>query len=137
MNGGYGGPLAGENGELCNFDRRRPWPGTMAGNDKVMENGKLDPVTPCTLLVRGVSLQVPATLVVWWESLGAFARWVELSPLVCSTIAFALIYWMISQSFLEYGCVATGSKIYLHIIYSGKLFKFTLEHVCYVLELRN
>ena len=31
MNGGYGGPLAGENGELCNFDRRRPWPGTMAG----------------------------------------------------------------------------------------------------------
>ena len=90
MNGGYGGPLAGENGELCNFDRRRPWPGTMAGNDKVMENGKLDPVTPCTLLVRGVSLQVPATLVVWWESLGAFARWVELSPLVCSTIVFAL-----------------------------------------------
>ena len=90
MNGGYGGPLAGENGELCNFDRHRPWPGTMAGNDKVMENGKLDPVTPCTLLVRGVSLQVPATLVVWWESLGAFARWVELSPLVCSTIAFAL-----------------------------------------------
>ena len=90
MNGGYGGPLAGENGELCNFDRRRPWPGTMAGNDKVMENGKLDPVTPCTLLVRGVSLQVPATLAVWWESLGAFARWVELSPLVCSTIAFAL-----------------------------------------------
>ena len=90
MNGGYGGPLAGENGELCNFDRHRPWPGTMAGNDKVMENGKLDPVTPCTLLVRGVSLQVPATLVVWWESLGAFARWVELSPLVCSTIVFAL-----------------------------------------------
>ena len=90
MNGGYGGPLAGENGELCNFDRRRPWPGTMAGNDKVMENGKLDPVTPCTLLVRGVSLQVPATLVVWWESLGAFARWVELSPLVGSTIVFAL-----------------------------------------------
>ena len=90
MNGGYGGPLAGENGDLCNFDRRRPWPGTMAGNDKVMENGKLDPVTPCTLLVRGVSLQVPATLVVWWESLGAFARWVELSPLVCSTIVFAL-----------------------------------------------
>jgi len=90
MNGGYGGPLAGENGELCNFDRRRPWPGTMAGNDKVMENGKLDPVTPCTLLVRGVSLQVPATLVVWWESLGAFARWVELSPLVCSTIALRL-----------------------------------------------
>ena len=87
MNGGYGGPLAGENGELCNFDRRRPWPGTMAGNDKVMENGKLDPVTPCTLLVRGVSLQV---LVVWWESLGPFARWVELSPLVCSTIVFAL-----------------------------------------------
>ena len=90
MNGGYGGPLAGENGELCNFDRHRPWPGTMAGNDKVMENGKLDPVTPCTLLVRGVSLQVPATLVVWWESLGAFARWVELSPLVGSTIVFAL-----------------------------------------------
>ena len=46
MNGGYGGPLAGENGELCNFDRRRPWPGTMAGIDKVMENGKIGPGNP-------------------------------------------------------------------------------------------
>ena len=109
MNGGYGGPLAGENGELCNFDRRRPWPGTMAGNDKVMENGKLDPVTPCTLLVRGVSLQVPATLVVWWESLGAFARWVELSPLVCSTIVFALSNASIYPSYVGHVRAETPS----------------------------